>query len=105
MSATITENYIVTYERLQCSECSLVYYVPDHFKSNKRENGNTFYCPNGHGQHFTESTQKKLERAEAEKVRLANLYRFEQDQRRAAEIARTAAEAATVRLKKRVAKG
>lgn len=45
-----------------CSECGIAYQVPENYRNKRREDGKTFYCPNGHAQCFRESTADKLRR-------------------------------------------
>jgi hypothetical protein len=59
-----------------CCECGIRSYVPASFKAERRSDHRTFYCPNGHAQHFpqqseTERLRKELSQAEIEKSRLA----------------------------------
>lgn len=56
----------INLEKLICSECKVLYWVVKEHRERLGSSGETFFCPNGHGQHFTESTQKKLERAARE---------------------------------------
>lgn len=55
--ATISVQLKLETER--CSNCSIVFALPDYLQKKLRENGSTFYCPNGHGQYYTESDIKQ----------------------------------------------
>jgi hypothetical protein len=45
-----------------CSGCGIAYSVPASFEAKRREDGKTFYCPNGHTQVFVESEVQRLEK-------------------------------------------
>jgi len=49
---------------ISCSECGIVFGVPDGWHESRRNDGKSFYCPNGHGQHYPkgESEKEKLRR-------------------------------------------
>jgi len=67
---------------MQCSECGIVHGVPDDFDNRRRDDGRTFYCPNGHSQVYRETEEDRLQR----KIkRLEEENRWQDDQRRAAE--------------------
>lgn len=63
-----------------CGRCGLIYAVPDYFDEARRDDHNTFYCPNGHPRVYKEGESqaarvKRLEdriaweRAQADQVR------------------------------------
>jgi len=43
-----------------CCNCGIAFGMPDSFMRQKRRDTTSFYCPNGHGQHYTESEADKL---------------------------------------------
>lgn len=44
-----------------CTKCGTVYAVLQNFIDERQDDHNTFYCPNGHGQHFPQmSDEEKL---------------------------------------------
>lgn len=45
-----------------CFECGILFGMPDHYQIKRREDKKTFYCPNGHGQAYFESTADKIRR-------------------------------------------
>jgi hypothetical protein len=55
----------------QCSECSIIYAIPEWLHSRARKNPEvSWYCPNGHSQHYPGDTperraQRAIERAES----------------------------------------
>ncbi len=58
----------------QCCNCGIIFSMPEAFRNQcKDDNTKYFYCPNGHSQHFAQSTadklQKQLDREKAEHAR------------------------------------
>lgn len=64
-----TLNTTETLESLSCSRCGVLFAFPESMVTNRRADGETFWCPNGHGQVFRETEvmrlRKRLERAES----------------------------------------
>jgi len=62
----------VTLKHVECANCGSVFGIADNLHRNLMETGATFYCPNGHAQHFTEGEverlKRELSRAESERV-------------------------------------
>jgi hypothetical protein len=54
---------------LTCGECGIYFIAPAKWERDKRENGQTFHCPNGHARCFRESTVDKLKAQLAAKER------------------------------------
>lgn len=52
-------------DTIRCSECALLFAVEEPVKKSWRESSRTFYCPNGHGQHYP----KEKETPEIDKLR------------------------------------
>lgn len=51
-----------------CAECGILFGMPDQFNDKLRDNGKTFYCPNGHSLYYPGETDKaKITRLEREK--------------------------------------
>lgn len=52
-----------------CCNCHVLFAFPEDLKRKRLEDGSTFYCPNGHAQHYTgetmEQMRKRLEREAA----------------------------------------
>lgn len=55
-------------EREECVICGVVFWMTDTLYKARRQDGRTFYCPNGHGMSYTETEADKLRR---ERDRLA----------------------------------
>jgi hypothetical protein len=65
----IVYGIMVTMETVICCECSVPFAMPQQLKQHLKDTGNSFYCPNGHSQHYTRSTVQKLKDEIAEKER------------------------------------
>lgn len=85
-----------------CYKCGIVFGMPDHYETKRREDGESFWCPNGHSQHYGEGSNEKLRR---ENQRLLQRQAELQDERREAERLRDLAVKREGRLKKRIAGG
>lgn len=100
MTATITR--YVTLEDTTCNNCSIVFAVPEDWLANRRTDGATFYCPNGHSLVFRKTEVQKLreqlQRAEARATHA-------EDQRAAAERSRAALAGQVTKIRKRVGNG
>lgn len=57
----------------ECCSCGVVFAMPAQLREEMLRTGHYFYCPVGHSQHYTESTEKKLRRAE-ERLREERAY-------------------------------
>ena len=97
------------YTVIDCCNCKMLFAVPEEIDNRWLKTGSTFYCPQGHPQHYTKSenqklkkqldlAKKKLERTERElawaetaKQNLRNTIRAEKG--------------AKTKLKKRIANG
>jgi hypothetical protein len=43
-----------------CCNCGILFAMPHEIKERKRTEGGSFYCPNGHGQHYSKSEVQRL---------------------------------------------
>jgi len=52
----------------ECTKCGIPFLMPEEFNKQLREKKSTqsFYCPNGHGMHYTGKTEAQLLREELE---------------------------------------
>lgn len=85
-----------------CPSCGVIFGVPDDYDNRRRNDGQTFYCPNGHSVSYCETEADRL-RKETERLRTKVLAQM--DQTRAAEREAAEAKAAEVRLRWRVGNG
>lgn len=94
-----------------CAECGIHYAAPPTFWKQRRSDGRTFFCPNGHERHYRqgESEADKLRR---ERDRLAQRVaekdaeiEAQRDRARSAERREAAQKANVTKLKKRAGAG
>jgi len=68
----------ITLSTLTCCSCGIVFAMPEPLMTKLRQNGEWFYCPNGHRQHFAQSEADRLrvllEEANRSKTQLAEDY-------------------------------
>lgn len=75
--------FAVEFQECTCSECGIVYFVPDNYQSKRRKDHKTFYCPNGHNQYYPQESEAEKYKRKAEV--LADQVRMEREQREKAE--------------------
>jgi len=64
-------------KNINCCECGTLFGIEDNIYFKRLEDGKYFTCPNGHEQHFTNSVNSKLQKAEKEVKNLKqNIKRF-----------------------------
>lgn len=71
-----------------CCNCSIPFFMPMYKKKELlADRGTSFYCPNGHGQHYTGKSEQqlKLEQLEKDKKAYENAYLEEITKREKAE--------------------
>ena len=49
-------------ETEECCNCGILFAMPDYMMKRLQDNGGSFYCPNGHSQHYTETDKTRLNR-------------------------------------------
>src|SRR6185503_2487574 len=99
-------NFSVWIDTVECYKCAMVFGMPMEFLRQLRETGDSFFCPAGHSQHFTETTVQRLER-ELKRVKEQSQrdIEWQRGQRQIAEKALIAKKGQITKLKKRVAAG
>jgi hypothetical protein len=97
------------YSFITCCSCGCRFGVPKDYEQGKRNNKETFYCPNGHPLSYKESEADKLRR---ERDRLAqrlaekdDSIRFERERREQVEKRLSATRGVVTRIRKRVGNG
>jgi len=104
---TLTPEVILV--TLHCGKCGITFAMPQAFRDEKRDNGTTFYCPNGHPRVFAETETTRLRRQlEVAKQRQGwaeARETHERDQRQAAERSNAALRGVVTRTKRRAAAG
>lgn len=56
----MTTTAFITLDETTCCVCGVVFGVPDYFLSKRRQDGTTYYCPNGHSLAFRVTETQKL---------------------------------------------
>jgi hypothetical protein len=68
----------VTLESIDCCKCGVTFAFPSSLMRRLRASGESFFCPTGHSQHFTESEAERLramlDEANRSKTKLADDY-------------------------------
>lgn len=107
MSATITKQVILDTE--DCYSCGVTFAMPRSFKEQRQRDGKNFYCPAGHGQHYTETEadrlRKELERTKRNLEWAESRTRAARDQAEAAERSKAALKGVITKQRKRAAAG
>jgi hypothetical protein len=74
-------NETITLVTQSCYKCGVVFAMPEQLQNTCERDGDTFYCPNGHGQVYTsnikqelENTKRKLSQKEFELMAERNLH-------------------------------
>lgn len=55
-------NVLTTYVIETCCNCGMPFAFTAEFKAERKRKGDTFYCPNGHPQHYVESDEARHKR-------------------------------------------
>ena len=108
MTATLV--WSTTLVRVECCTCGVMFGVPqDLDRANHADSDRWFFCPNGHRQHYTKTTEQilreKLEREERWRKGAETSARASRDQAQAAERRASAYKGQATRLRKRAAAG
>ncbi len=89
----------ITYVTETCIQCGVGFAMDEDYYNNRRADKKSFYCPNGHAQHYLgETDADKLHRARAQITHL-------QDQKGAAERSAAAYKGQVTKIKNRVENG
>jgi len=56
----------ITLDVMECGKCGTHFGVPSRFRSDKLDNGETFYCPNGHPRAYVTSEVDRLKKQVAD---------------------------------------
>lgn len=98
-----------TFETITCFKCGITFAVPASVRRRWLDSGDSFYCPNGHSQHYTESTvekqKKEIERLRKEKEWAEQAKYNALDQADHAERRASAMKGVNTKIKKRIGNG
>lgn len=92
----------ITLETEECCNCGITFAMPDFMMRRLRTDGGSFYCPNGHGQHYTKTEVMRLREKLDEQTRVATSMA---ERARSAEAAEQKVTNEMKRLKKRASAG
>lgn len=68
-----TTTELIDFTLETCCRCGIPFFMPTyHFKRLLANKGESFYCPNGHGQHYTGKTEAEILKAKLEQVQKEN---------------------------------
>jgi len=100
--ASLNLNEQIALETTLCFKCGCVIALPAELMRNRRNDHESFYCPNGHGQHFTgKATEEQLrEQLSAAQTRESTAKREAEYQRKRAEEELTKRHAAEGKLRR-----
>lgn len=95
---------------IECANCSIDFGIGAHFQKRRRDDHETFYCPNGHPNCYPQqqgkSEAEKLNEWLSQQLKMAHARADSwKDQAETAEARRRGQKAANTRLKKRIAAG
>lgn len=86
MVSNFTMTETVAFVSEVCCECGVVFAMTTDLQRSRKRTKDTFYCPNGHGQHYLAKTDAEKLREANEALRKLELrLQAEVDQRNAAE--------------------
>lgn len=94
-----------------CCNCSIVFAMPTSLQKRCKERGEkqSFYCPNGHGQHYTvgeiQQLEERLARANSDRIYWMGRHSEAQDRLDGAERRVAAQKGQVTKLKKRISQG
>ena len=107
MTSTLT--YTTKLDVISCGTCEIPFAIPSYMNRVAKDDGRSFYCPNGHkiSYHTTEADQlrAKLEREERWRKNAETRAQAARDQAESAERSRAAYKGQLTKVKKRVGNG
>ena len=103
MSYTLTGTHTVYMQ--DCVSCGIAFGVPDEFDDRRRDDGKTFYCPNGHTLSYGNTLAKQLKAEREKTARLTARIDQERAERESAQRRAAAARGQVTKIKRRVGRG
>lgn len=71
MGNIIAVQQSIDLETEDCCNCGVMFAMPASMRRRLQERGGSFYCPNGHSQHYTETEVMRLREQLSAQVRMA----------------------------------
>ena len=65
----------INFESVDCCTCGIIFQIPEEFEEDRQEDGQVFYCPNGHAQSYQDCEEEKIKRLESENSELKKQVR------------------------------
>lgn len=100
---------VIEMKTIVCYKCAIPFAVPSQYRAYLKDTGETFHCPNGHSQHYSESTidklKKELEKEHSAKDRLWKIIDSKNETINSIERQKAAIKGHATRLKNRVKNG
>ncbi len=101
----MTLQVTTTYTVIDCFKCGCLFAVPDQVQEELVRTGRSFFCMNGHEQHYTKSTASELKKERERNASLiARLDQVRAD-RDSLERSRSALKGQVTKIRNRVANG
>ena len=98
-----------SFEEMECVNCFVVFGVPFGFIAKRRQDKQSFYCPNGHSMSYRESAldreRRERQRLEQQIAQRDDEIRRQREMREAAERTASARKGQITKLKNRAAAG
>lgn len=116
MGHVVNLTELVTFEREDCCSCGVTFFIPADLRARRKNDAQSFYCPNGHGQSYSKSEADQLRAkvkewevyAESQKKRkewAEQEAKNEQERRLKTERRLTAAKGQQTKLRNRIKNG
>lgn len=77
MTRLLAINTSIALETEECCSCGVLFAMPASLRQKLNREGGTFYCPNGHGQHYTEPEVQVLKRELQKAQNRANTLEYQ----------------------------
>lgn len=94
---------------IDCCQCGMLFAMTEQFQSRRHTDGQSFYCPAGHSQRYTETelekARKEIERAKKRAENLSLMHDQEMRRRQITERQLAAQKGQATKLRKRIANG
>lgn len=88
-----------------CCSCGVTFGMPNDMDDQRRKDGKSFYCPNGHSQSYSETDGKRLKLERERTARLTAQLDQQRAAREAAERRASALRGQVTKIKRRIGKG
>ena len=85
---------------IECCNCGMTFSMPKEFDDNRRNDHEWFYCPAGHGQHYTSRSKEEILREKV--VSLERVVDCKKDKLRTLEYQKRHWKGEATKLKKRI---